>query len=211
VDNFVRLDENDSFSRMDLGRYGNRLARVLRHSDPGRAAAILETVLHRLAEVTNDPQARRIEINALTASTYPLRQMGRADEARARLDAAFARLSELKLYPAEQIQPGSEADHALRARAEYEAGSRNISKAIETYQHLLDRILASKPEPDSRLIDALRIATVYRAMALLHRRAGMTGLAATLAARDLELWRRWDQKLPNNSFVRRQLELAVKQ
>jgi hypothetical protein len=80
-----------------------------------------------------------------------LRQIGRSGEAHKRLDIAFSRLSELKLYPAEQVEPGSEPDDALRALAEYEAGKGHVLRGIETYQQLLSRIIASKPKPESNL------------------------------------------------------------
>ena len=43
------------------------------------------------------------EIRTLAASAAPLARLGRRDEARKRLDKAFARLAEHKLYPAQQI------------------------------------------------------------------------------------------------------------
>jgi hypothetical protein len=43
---------------------------------------------------------RRLEVDALAGSTYPLRRLGRsAEQARQRLDRAFKRLTELNLYP----------------------------------------------------------------------------------------------------------------
>jgi hypothetical protein len=42
----------------------------------------------------------------------------------------------------------------------------------------------------------------------LYRRAGRVAEANELAAHRLELWQHWDQRLPNNPFVRRQLAAA---
>jgi len=208
---WVRQDPNDALSRFAVSTRGIRLAGVLRHSDARRALVIYDEVLSRMAEVKSNPRARRDEIRALAGSTYPLRRIGHSAEARARLDAAFSRLSELKLYPAEQVLPGSEPDNALRALAEYEAGTGNVRRGIETYQQLLGRIMASKPTPESRLADATDLSNLYGAMAVLHRRARQAELASALAARRLELWRHWDRKLPNNTFVHRQLEAATVQ
>jgi len=46
----------------------------------------------------------------------------------------------------------------------------------------------------------------YAAMSGLHRRTSQPEQAAELDARRLELWRHWDRKLPDNSFVRRQIQ-----
>jgi tetratricopeptide (TPR) repeat protein len=201
----AQRDPDDALSRFAVSIGGIRLAGILRHSDPRRALAIYDEVLRRLAEVKNNSRARRDEVRALARSTYPLRQIGRSIEARARLDAAFSRLRELKLYPAEQVTPGSEADNALTALAEYEAGRGRVLQGIETYQQLLDRVMASKPKPESNLWDAFDLSNIYAALAVLYRRARQTEAAIAVEARRQELWRHWDRKLPNNSFVLRQI------
>jgi tetratricopeptide (TPR) repeat protein len=203
--NFVRQDPNDAESRFAFSDDGIKLAAILRHSDPRRAAAFYDEALGRLAEIKNNSRARRDEVRALAGSTYPLRQIGNTAEARKRLDAAFSRLSELKLYPAEQVEPGSEADKALRALADYEAGKGEIRRGIEIYQELIRKITASKPKPESNLSDAFNLSNIYAVMSALHRRGSQPNQAAELDARRLELWCQWDRKLPNNSFVRRQL------
>ena len=197
----VRLDANDAYSRLSLSGRGIRLANIVRHYDPRRAIEIYEEVLHRLAEVKNNSRARRDEVRALAGCTYPLRQIGRYADARKSLDAAFSRLSELKLYPEEQVELGSEPDDALRARAEYEAGGGKVQLGIETYDQLLTRILAFGPKPESDLGDATSLSNLYAALAALHRRAGQVGDADALDASRLKLWRHWQRKLPNNSFV----------
>jgi tetratricopeptide (TPR) repeat protein len=201
----ARRDPDDALSRFAVSTRGIRLAGVLRHSDPRRALAIYDEALRHITEVKNNSRARRDEVRALARSTYPLRQIGRSDEARKRLDIAFSRLSELKLYPAEQVELGSEPDDALRAQAEYEAGKGHVLRGIETYQQLLGRIMASKPKPESRLRDATDLSNIYAAMAVLYRRARLADLASASETRRLDLWRHWDHKLPNNPFVRRQL------
>jgi len=207
----VRQDAHEAGFRLSLSNDGISLAGVLRHWDPRRAVAIYDEILRRLAEVKNNSRARRDEVRALAGSTYPLRQLGRSGEARERLDAAFARLHELKLYPAERVEPGSEPADALRALAEYEAGQGNILRGIDLYQQLLSRIMASKPKPESNLANAADFSNIYRAMAVLHRRVRQANRASELEARRIELWRHWDSKLPNNTFVRRQIDGASAQ
>jgi len=201
----AQLDAKDAFSRLSLSGKGIRLAGVLRHSEPRRAIAIYDEVRRRLAELKNNSRARRDEVRALAWSTYPLRQIGRSGEARKRLDSAFSSLSDLKLYPAEQVELGSEPDDALRALAEYEAGSGKVPRGIEIYQQLLGKIMASHPKPESDLADAASLSNIYTALTALHRRAGQVPEVATVEARRLALWRQWASKLPNNSFVLRQI------
>ena len=147
-------------------------------------------------------------MDALAGSSYPLRHLGRSAEARQRLDAAFQRLNQLKLYPAEKVTPGSVTFKSLRALADFEADNGNIPRAMETYQKLLDQIRAAKLEPETFLEDALDLSNIYRAMADLHLHNGQAGQAQTMSALRLELWRTWDRQLPQNPFIRRQLEAA---
>jgi hypothetical protein len=149
-------------------------------------------VLSRLAEITNNPRARRDEVRALVGFTYPLRQIGNPEEARKRLNLAFTRLNELKLYPSDVVNPDSEADKALRALAAYETGTGNFARADEIYEELLGKLIASEPKPESNLSHALSFSNLYDEMSGLHRRS-QPAKAAEPDARRLELWRHWDQ------------------
>jgi len=164
--------------------------------------------LRHMAEIRANSSFRRYEVSALAGSSYALRRLGRHAEARQRLDAAFERLAQIKLYPAEKITVGLEADQALRALADYEAGNGNLGHAIEIYQKLLDGIQAAKPNPETDLTEAVRLSSIYRAAAVLHRRAGEADLAVSLDSRRRDLWQHWDRRLAQNVFVRRQLEAA---
>jgi serine/threonine protein kinase len=206
VEQIVRQDPNDSNIRIPLSMAGNILADVLRHFDPDRALAIYDHTLRRIGEIKNNPRFRRDEVKNLAGSSYALRTLGRDAEARKRLDDAFSRLSDLKLYPAEQVQAGSEAQKALIALAEYEAGTGNISRGIEIYRDLLGRVLAAKPNPQSHLADALALSDIYSGAAKLNRKAGQLDVASDLDAQRVEIWQIWKMKLPNNDFVRRQMK-----
>jgi len=205
AENFAKQDPNDAQSRFSIGDNGTSLGAILRHTDPHQAITRYDEALQALAAIKNNPGARRDEVRALAGSAYPLMQIGNSAEARRRLDAAGSRLTELKLYPLDQIELGSETDILLRAQAEVEAGTGNIRRGIEIYHELLAKVTASNPNAETNLEDANDLSNIYRAMAQLHRRAGQTSLAAGLEARRLGLWTHWDGKLPNNSFVRRQL------
>ena len=125
--------------------------------------------------------------------------------AKERLDAAFKRLLQLKMYPADKIWLGSGAHRTLSALADYEAENGNIPRAAEIYRELLDKTASSKPGPETSLEDALDQSSIYTGMAAVHRRAGQAERGSALEARRLELWRRWERKLPNNPFVLRQI------
>jgi tetratricopeptide (TPR) repeat protein len=205
----VRRDASDTVSRFALANTATSLAGVLGKTDPRRALWLYDEALRRSAEIKSHPRARRDEVRALVGSSYTLRELGRPAEARQRLEAAFSRLRELKLYPAEVVEPGSEADDALRAQADYEADSGDVRRAVETYQKLLGLIMTSKPEPESNLSDAVELSNIHRALAQLYRRARQPDSALALETRRLDLWRHWGTKLPNNPYVRRQLEAAL--
>jgi len=204
ADAFVHQDPNDEASRSYLAGVGMPLADILRHTDPRRALAIYDHVLQHMDE-TRSTNLQIGEAYVLSGSSYALRSLGRHGEARQRLDRALARLSQFKIYPADKIDPASSSGNAvetvLRALADYEAGTGNLSAGIETYQGLLNRLAAGGAQPETRLSDAVDLSGIYGSLAALYRRSGRPELASTMATQGLDLWRRWDRKLPNNPFV----------
>jgi hypothetical protein len=58
------------------------------------------------------------------------------------------------------------------------------------------------------LRNAPRLSLLYESLGRLNRRIGNVLKADAATARRLALWQYWDQKLPGNAFVRRQL-LAI--
>jgi len=208
TDRFVHQDANDQFSRNRLADAGVNLGDMMRHSDARRGLDLYDHTLRHLAEVKNNSSFRRFEVSALLGSSYALRQLGRPAEARQRVEGAFERLRQLGLYPVDKVSLGSEAEDALRALADCEAGEGNLRRGLEIYRNLRDQIQGAKPSPETNLLEAVRLSTIYQAEAALDRRARQADLAAALEARRHELWQRWDRKLPNNAFVRRQIEAA---
>jgi tetratricopeptide (TPR) repeat protein len=141
----------------------------------------------------------------LAGTSYALRRLGRPAESIRRIDMAFAKLRDLKAYPAATVQLGEESDAALRALADHYADTGQTAAAIKTYEELNERVQAANPQPTTDLRHANGLARIYWELGILHRRAGHIVEATALDQRRLELWRHWDQKLPNNPFVRRQL------
>jgi tetratricopeptide (TPR) repeat protein len=205
ADEFVHQDPVDEMVRSRVANAATVMGAILRTSDPSRALDIYDHTLRHIAEIKDNTSFRRFEVSLLGGSSYALQRLGRSTEARQRLDAAFERLKTLQLYPAEKIKLGSEADEALRALADFEAGAGNLPRAIEIYQELSSKILASKPDAESYLADAVRLSGIFREQSILDRRAGQTERALTLDAHLRDLWQQWDRKLPNNAFIGREL------
>jgi tetratricopeptide (TPR) repeat protein/predicted Ser/Thr protein kinase len=207
-EDLARRDPGDFQSQFRVFTAEIKLAGILRHNEPARASKLCDDALQRLSTLTANAGTLRHEILTMAACVDPLLRLGRRAEARQRLDGAFERLSRAKQYPAAQIDLGSPADNTLRAVAEYEAAEGGPGRGAAKYDELLTLISASNPKAESRLEDAVKLSSLYEAAAQLHRKAGQTSQAAGLDARRLKLWQQWGATLPNNAFVRRQLEDA---
>jgi serine/threonine protein kinase/tetratricopeptide (TPR) repeat protein len=205
ADEAVHQDPADQLSRNRLADAGMNLAGALRHFDARRALEVYDHTFRHLAEIKNNSSFRRFEVCALAGSTDPLRQLGRYDEAKQRLDAAFERLKALQFYPAEHIRPSEEADEALTELANLEAARGALPRAIEIHEEILRKVQASNPSPEADLIDANCFSKHYAALAGLHRRAGQSDRSAEFNEKRRQLWQRWDARLPGNTFVHGQL------
>jgi len=208
ADTAVHQDARDQASRGRLAEAGLGLADVLRHANANEAVTVYNHVLRHLAEIQNNSSFRRYEVNALVRSAEPLRQLGRRVEARQRLDNAFEKLRQLKQYPTDHVEPGSEAEDALQARANFEARSGKTTRAAEICDELLAQVQATTPDVKRDLTDAVDLSNLYSMAAAFHRQNLEPDRAAALDRRRFELWHQWEQKHPNNPFVLRQLRLA---
>lgn len=201
----ARTDPNDSVSRGRVGTSARELGKIVRHSDPERALAIYDLGIRRLGEIPNNLKARRDQANLLAGSSYPLRSLHRNAEARRRIDAAIAIVKSTKDYPPALVPLDSELYGVLQARADSEAGDGEPRLALKLYEELFNLVVAGKPEPLTDLRDAPRMSGLYASLAALYRRTGQPAAAATMDSRRLDLWHNWQRKLPNNSFVQRQV------
>jgi len=208
MEQFAQLDANNNESRGVIAVAGHYLGDVLRHSNPKRALEVYDHSLVRIREVPNDVAARRVEALLLAGSSYAARWIHREKDARDRVDAAFRLLNETKDYPAGSVSAGSEADIAMRALADHYAETGQPEQALEIYQELSGKIMASNPDPQNDLLNSVYVSRLHTSLATLLRRMGKPDQAVPLEAGRLELWRHWNGKLPNNPFVLRQLEAA---
>jgi len=205
----IRKDSRDSAIRARVGTISRELGKILRDRDPRRALTVYDEGIRRLGETPNNLRANRDRAALLAQSSYPLRRLHRPSEAKARIDAAFAILKETKDYPAKQIRPASPVYTADCALADHEAETGDLRHALQLYQQLLAGVMATKPDPLGDLRDTPRISSIYGTLAVLFRRTGDPASAEAMHARQVELWRSWQHKLPQNAFVRRQLEATA--
>jgi tetratricopeptide (TPR) repeat protein len=208
TDEAARKSPNDYATRSRLASCAEMLGNILRRSDPVRALAVYDVAIRRLSEVQNNLRARRARAAALANSSYALRRLHRTSEAKQRIDAAFAILRDTKDYPADRI-PFDQLGlyNTLVASADYEAEVGDPHRAIGIYEDLLDKVMASDPEPFTDLRNVPQLSRLYESLAGLYRRIGDAAKAESMESRRLELWRHWDRKLPHNAFVRRQLDV----
>ena len=201
----ARRDANDFLSQNRVFFAEAKLAGILGRTQPARATDLYDDALRRLAQITDNGSTMRNEAETLAASVYPLLRLGRRAEARSRLDRAFGRLSTLKQYPAAKIELGSAAEETMRALVEYEAAEGRVKHGAALYEELLRQVLASHPEPETNLEDAVELSSLYGGAAHLEHLAGQDELASDLETRRLALWQHWKVILPNNAFVQHQI------
>jgi serine/threonine-protein kinase len=206
----ARKDANDSASRIRVGTAARYLGELLCARNPRQALEVYDLGIRRLAETRNNVEALRYRAVLLAKSSYSLRRLHRAAEAKARIDAAFAILQGTKDYPAERIRIDGHAYVLACALADHQAETGEPREALETYEELLRKVLAGPPAPNTSLPEAVSLSRLYTSIGSLDRRAGRNDAASTFESKSLELWRYWDAKLPNNSFVRRQLNGAAR-
>jgi serine/threonine-protein kinase len=202
----ARQSPHDFASRGRVGATAGALGTVLCHRDPRRALEVFDLGTRRLAEVPDNLTARRDRAQLLAASAEALLALQRLPEAGRRIDESLAIFRATHDYPAERIGTDSGVVTALRALADYDAARGDTGSAIAIAEGLLERVMASRPDPLNDLPDATRLSTLYRSLLALYRRRGDREKAEATAGRLLELWRHWESRLPGNAFVRRQLD-----
>jgi tetratricopeptide (TPR) repeat protein len=194
MESLAAQNPNDSTSRDRLGTAARTLAPILlAQAEPAQALAVYDRAIQRLREVPRSVKARRDEAQALAGSAAVLRRLHRVPDAALRLASAQQLLIDTKDYPATTIVPGGQVDVVLRALAQHQADTGHADKARETYRSILKGMLASQPDPDHDLRQANDLSHIYQAL-------------GTEYDGDREaIWKKWQQKLPNNPYVSKQL------
>lgn len=200
----AKLDPSDHLSRGTLAIIALEIGNILRHNDPQRALAVYDHALARMREASTNVNTDLCVAELLADSSYTVRWSSREKEAKQRIAQAFELLNQVGQYPSDKVEPMSEAYDALRAQADDYAETGQANKAIEAYQHLLDKLMVWKPDPQNDLRDATCISRTWTALANLLRRKGRTQEAVRLEALRTDLWNHWNGKLPNGQFLLRQ-------
>jgi serine/threonine protein kinase len=208
IEDAARRDPNDARSRILFQECGRELGNILSHRDPAAALAVFDLALSRLAEVKNNSKALRGEAQLLAASAYSLRRLGRANEARKRIDRAFELLQQTKVYPAPVIEAEDETYSVVRAFGDHLAETGESRHASDVYRDLLEKVLASHPDPDNDLRHATTLSGLYEAIARTDLNVGESQQTPNAAGLRLKIWQHWNQKLPNNAFILQQLAAA---
>jgi tRNA A-37 threonylcarbamoyl transferase component Bud32/tetratricopeptide (TPR) repeat protein len=208
ADRLARRDPADYASRARLVAAARDLGNIVRHHDPERALAIYEAGLRRNAEIHN-AESVRDRARLLVESSYPLRALHRERDAKQRIDTATELLRGVKLWPAETIRSGSDAEFVMSALGDYYSGLGATKEAARAYQELFDKLRAYKPAPETDLRDANGLSFVEQRLAELDRASGRIEDADALDRTRRNLWEHWDAQLPRNSFVQRQLAAAL--
>ena len=198
-------DPHDTNSRHRVAGAAAVLGSLLWRTDPPRALAVYDRGLGRTREIENNLEAQRDEATLLAGSSYALRSLHRADEAGRRIETAFQVLRRTKDYPAERIIPIDAPRTVVRALADQYAGTGRLKQAADTYRELLDKEMATNPDPENDLRNASYLSDDEVQFVGVLRRLGRQEEAAELEARRQALWRSWDRKLPHNPFVLRQM------
>jgi len=201
AEELAKKDSADYLSRHKEAAYALEAGNLLRHRDSRKALAVYDQAVTRIREAKPNSSTQHDEAELLAASSYPVRWIGSQAEAQQRIDRAFQLLREAHIYPADKIEPMSDAYHALQAQADHYSETGQTQKAIDTYQQLLEKLAAWGPKPDDDLRDATCISRTWTALANLLRRVGRTDDAAQLESQRTELWNRWTSKLPNAQFL----------
>lgn len=208
LERLARADAHESGSRLRTATAVRELGPLLLEPDARRSIEVYELGLRRLSEVQNNRTARLQEADLLAGITYPLRALGRQADSTRSVKQALAKLKSAGGMAEERVFIGSEADRVLRAEAEDFAARGEARLAAAKYEDLLKLVEASNPNPGADLRDAMGMSRILRGLSQAHALAGNTEAATQAAGQRLELWRGWQQKLPGNAFVERQLALA---
>jgi tetratricopeptide (TPR) repeat protein len=209
VDLQAAKDPNDVSFRDRVGTAGLLLGDILRHSDPARALTIYDRTLARLREIKKGDSARRQEARVLAHSSYPLRSLRRLPEAKQRIDAAFEILRSLGETESGVGIIGGEWDNTMRASADFESDSAHPDRARTILLDLQAKLLARHPNPETDLRHANDMSRLYASLAQADAALKNVDEEKLYQGKRIDLWRHWDQQLPNNSFVHRQLEKAL--
>jgi tetratricopeptide (TPR) repeat protein len=204
AEDLAQKDATDYLSRHNVAFASLEIGNILRHRNARDALAAYDHALMRIREARSNASAQRDEAELLTASSYPLRWLGRETEAKQRIARAIELLNQVSRYPADKIEPMGDIYGAVRAQADDYAETGEVGRAVDAYQQLLDKLMAWNPNLQSDLRDATCISRTWTALASVLRRTGRSEEADRLERQRTDLWNQWNGRVPNAQFLLRQ-------
>jgi tetratricopeptide (TPR) repeat protein len=208
VEKTAREDPKDATSHSRAAETAIALANIQWHRDSRQALVFYDLALRRLGEIQVSVSSQRGRALGLASSSYPLRSLGRAPEARQRIDLALAILKNTGDYPADRYYLDSAAYTVICALAADEQATGDPRRAIQIYEQFLAKVPPADGSAQVDFEDSPRLSRIYGSLADLYRQTGNQPQAESMRAHRLELWQQWDRKFPGNAFIRRQLEAA---
>jgi tetratricopeptide (TPR) repeat protein len=206
VEEWAQNDADDAWSRLLFATVGQELGDILRkRNKPQRALAIYDHSLRRLREVKDNVEALRGQAEILAGSAYALRRLERADEAQQRIGSAIELLRKTNEYPSERVVLGDAAEAVLRSLGDHLAETGRAEEGAKTYEELLAKVMASKPDPDTDMRHAVGLSHIYTSLASLHLRNGDEDRSRAVDGMRLKMWQQWEAKLPQSEVVQGQL------
>ncbi|MBL8230853.1 MAG: serine/threonine protein kinase [Bryobacterales bacterium] len=204
-DRFLK-DSSDLVARLDFAQSSLKMGRILQRTKPAEAISVYDAGLDAIARMPAT-SARRTTylVRLLCESTEPLRKLRRHAEAAQRLAKAVSLLRDSKRYPIRGITPGGPGEALLRVQAEGEVQAGRLPRAIALYEESLGMMNSESVRKDQDLGDAVGYTAIQQRLRDLHHQAGNASQAGRLQADMLALWRRWNQRLPGNPLVGREL------
>jgi len=203
----VDSDREDISSRNILASSANELGLLRLERNPASALDLFDEAYRRRSEIPPSNPGNEEKTDMLAASIRALVRLGRHDEAKARLDRLFAALREARIYPG-TVRPGNSASNALVAKAEAVAAAGQVDEAVQIWKDLIAAYDASDRRAADDLHWAMYHSAAWRGLAKALALDGKSTDERAWREKDAALWARWNSKLPRNTFILHQLNVA---
>jgi tetratricopeptide (TPR) repeat protein len=197
-------DAKNATARIEVARSAGKFGAAIQKTDPAQALALFRKALTESEDLLPPgPQREEMRASAYRSMAVPLRRLGRADEARQKLDISF-RIDEeaLKRNP-NLLAPLSSVTEDWLTRGDLETADRPAA-AAEAYRkglELADRAAALAPSDIGLLYSQVR--ALEGLIALQGRNDAANG--ENPRARMIELFEAWSRRQPDSTFVQQRL------
>ncbi len=177
-------------------KYGN----ILRHKDPRRALLIYDESIELLRGMPAKAASRDLPLMIVLAeSTFPLRKVGRFQEAKKRLAESKAIVESYKA--AHQESPGMLLEAISRAEADQALTEGKFAEAAAIHLAWLEKIQYGGDSVERVLRNALLLARRLHLMAAAYAKAGKTQESAKAEAKRREVLKFWRARPASKKFI----------